>query len=753
MLEKPHGWQKTAIALGAAAAFGLGTLSAQALTLGSTVILSQQGEPLRAAIELPQISNEEAASLQATLAPADVFRASGLNYSAGLEGMQITLQRGDGRAYLQLRGKAPLQQAFVDLLVEVQWASGRILRAYTLLLEAPPQPATVTPPAPAASAEAPAAPAAVPTTTTTPPPSPAPAAPTVPRRTVLVKYGDTAGAIASAHALADATQEQMLVALLRGNPQAFVNNNVNRLRSGVELTLPDSAQAQATPAPEARRIIQAQYREFNDYRRQLAEGAAQAKVQAAKRKDKGSIEAPPAPPKAPAGPADKLTLSKGAAQDKAVEDELSKRRDQKEADERAAELEKNLAELRKLSAELSQQASAPAAAASEPASSPLPAVAAAQPASAPVQAASEPASAPPAAATLPVAEPPAKGSALLDTLLDNPLLPALAGSLVTLLAALGLARIRQRRAGPENKALAEAAEIPAFIPPQPPEPAPTPTTPAPVTPAPQPEPAPEPEAPREVDPVAEADVYLAYGREEQAVAVLREGLLNQPERLAIHMKLLEIYAKQLNTQPFEEIALQVQQLSGGAGDDWERACEWGRTIDPYNALYQPPGEEAPAEEPAQTSDDDWAAALAEASAPPPAPEPARSELDLDLGQAVSPAAPPAEELGSDLELDSPPEEAPAEPPALTIEEPPRPAQPASAPLDFDLGSINLDLGTSSQEPPPPPSEDPLAVKLALAEEFTAIGDTDGARSLLEEVLAEASGDVRAKAEAALQKLQ
>jgi pilus assembly protein FimV len=69
-------------------------------------------------------------------------------------------------------------------------------------------------------------------------------------------------------------------------------------------------------------------------------------------------------------------------------------------------------------------------------------------------------------------------------------------------------------------------------------------------------------------------------------------------------------------------------------------------------------------------------------------------------------------------------------------------------LNFDMGGLSLDLGSPTSEQPPG-NEDPLATKLALADEFKAIGDTDGARALIEEILAEATGDMKARAEQAL----
>lgn len=91
-----------------------------------------------------------------------------------------------------------------------------------------------------------------------------------------------------------------------------------------------------------------------------------------------------------------------------------------------------------------------------------------------------------------------------------------------------------------------------------------------------------------------------------------------------------------------------------------------------------------------------------------------------------------------------------------------PAAPTPGLMEFDLSALSLDLGDAKPQANSPasngpitaatPLEDPLATKLSLAEEFNSIGDTDGARALIEEVLLEASGDVRAKAQIALAKL-
>jgi len=89
--------------------------------------------------------------------------------------------------------------------------------------------------------------------------------------------------------------------------------------------------------------------------------------------------------------------------------------------------------------------------------------------------------------------------------------------------------------------------------------------------------------------VAEADVYLAYGRDLQAEEILKEAMRSTPQRVAIHNKLLEIYAKRRDSKAFEVVATEAYGLTQGQGVEWEQACELGRELDPANPLYQPGG--------------------------------------------------------------------------------------------------------------------------------------------------------------------
>jgi pilus assembly protein FimV len=341
----------------------------------------------------------------------------------------------------------------------------------------------------------------------------------------------------------------------------------------------------------------------------------------------------------------------------------------------------------------------------------------------------------------------------------------------------------------------------------------------------------------DVDPVAEADVYLAYGRDLQAEEILKEAMRSTPERMAIRTKLLEVYAKRRDVKGYELLATQLFNLTRGEGEDWAKAQTMGLSIDPDNVLYQPGGQ--PDEvldgrgqpvEPLGASTVPYTAPVA----PPtfqPAPD-AKLDLDdgidLDLDLAGSTPAKPepptaavestqaiptradisGQDEGLDFDLSA------VEHRAVANTRPGDLTPPASASsdggLDFDISGFSLgpepaaeipktismppkgppaaepmlDFGDFGLEPPAPPrgaepagiesrldsnfdsgfgdsqprdsqfgdGGDPLARKLELAEEFRQIGDLEGARDLLEEVVSKAEGTLKSKAQGMLDSL-
>ncbi len=897
MIAKSHRWQKTAVAAAAIALLGLSTPGAWALSLGRITVQSALGEPLRAEIEVPDINAEEASSLKTSVASPQAFAAAGLEYNAAIANLQASLQRrADGRAYIRLTSDRPVNDPFVDMIIEASWSSGRILRDYTMLFDPPvsrrpaattatlpqtssaPNPGFARPQPPVASEPsrviAPSRPAAPNT-----PARPAVAAQPEDAKRVVVKAGDTAGKIAANTKPAGVSLDQMLVALLRANPDAFVRSNINRIRAGAVLDVPGTEQAQALSAAEATQTVIAQSKDFNEFRRSLATNAPVAAVAAPTRKTSGAIDTKVEDKKTAAVTPDKLTLSKGSVQTKTEDAKIAKERADKEAAARATEIAKNISDLKKLGA---ASAATPAAAvvasppkptavpavvtvpaiavatpppvtvappsspaaikpAAQVASTPAPVVASAPVASAPTPSVASAPAAPASAAAsvpakpkavVPVPTPPQE-TGFVDELLANPWLPYGAAAFIALLGGFAFWRTRQRK---KNQSNMDSSFLESRL---------------------QPDSffgasggqrvdtnnensvsgssmvysASQLDAADDVDPVAEADVYLAYGRDLQAEEILREAVRTNPGRLAIHTKLLEIFAKRRDAKNFEASATQAFQLTGANSPDWTRICEMGMGFDPGNPLYQPGGAPAHgATQPVATNSSFGNSTVPQPVRADAVDSVAGVDLDLDLDFSLDEEPEPASAVGAmgnndtfsqvkveqtikmpaapgsdahapmdmDMDFEMPLEQPVAAAPvhfaapvlhpsssalpeislSMDLDEPapiihqPLPDFNATAPmsvaattshtealdsgmLEFDMGSLSLDLDSRSSEQPTASDdlgEDPLGTKLALAEEFVSIGDEDGARALIEEVVAEATGEMRAKAQRALANL-
>jgi pilus assembly protein FimV len=891
-------WRTPVAAAALALALGMPALDAHALALGRVNVQSALGEPLRAEIDVPDINAEEAASLKANVASGDAFKAAGLEFNPALGNVQISLQRRpDGRAYLRLTSDRPINEPFVDLILEANWSSGRIVRDYTMLFDPPnlraqAAPNAVTAPSVAAQSAA-AAPKAAPAPSSAPSPiaaaapsrapavrpaarpAPAPKAEQAPAKqgSVTVKAGDTANQLAARYKPAGVSLDQMLVAMLNTNPNAFVDGNVNRLKKGAVMEMPSASTATGTSAAEARQTISAQSKDFNEFRRRLAEGAPAA-APSASRKASGSVQANVEERKPTAAAPDKLTLSKGAvsaagaasAAKASNEEAIAKDKQAKDAAARTAELSKNIQDLNKLgttttatNATATAKASAPAAPASAalpgvavatgstaaPAPAPTTAAQGATPttasvspatptvATAPVTTASAPsttaaatatavvgttdttapviaaaASAPKPAPVVVTAPPAPPEPSLVDSLLDNPVTLPAAGGLLALLAGFGAYRLRQRKkSGQVDSSFLESRLQPdSFFGASGGQRIDTSEAAGGVTGSSMVYSPSQLDAAGDVDPVAEADVYLAYGRDLQAEEILKEAMRTNPARVAVHAKLLEIYAKRRDTKAFETVANEAFAITKGHGAEWEGAAALGRDLDPANPLYQPGG--SPHVAVAAAAGLGAAAAFGSSTMPQsihPALAPEDNvdfDLDLDfsagddlvtaplmanpLHAAASPipvqptAAMRAQapiEPSVDLDFDAPSLPTMSAPDmasfanGLNFTSQPMPAVPSAptapmafgtqAPdphmdaLEFDLGDLSLDLNPSSAKATAGAAiaavggglaDDPLETKLELAQEFREIGDNDGARSLAQEVAAEATGALKARAQ-------
>uniref|UniRef100_UPI00351C4E5F FimV/HubP family polar landmark protein n=1 Tax=Xylophilus sp. ASV27 TaxID=2795129 RepID=UPI00351C4E5F len=152
----------------------------------------------------------------------------------------------------------------------------------------------------------------------------------------------------------------MLVALLQANPDAFIGNNVNRVRAGAVLEIPDAGQASATPPAEARRIVMAQSRDFNEFRRRLASRAPAADVGTPQRVASGSVQTEVQDRRPAATTPDRLTLSKGSVGAAAEAERVAQASQARDSAARAAELSKNLSDLNRLGAAAATPAAPPA---------------------------------------------------------------------------------------------------------------------------------------------------------------------------------------------------------------------------------------------------------------------------------------------------------------------------------------------------------------------------------------------------------
>ncbi|MEL1264078.1 FimV/HubP family polar landmark protein [Pseudoxanthomonas putridarboris] len=290
---------------------GLALLSnaALALGLGEIRVRSQPGQPLLA--EIPIISSEpgELEQLRARLASPVTFERVGLPRPQGLVNeLDFTVALDEsGRPVVRVTSRTPVDVPAVNFLIEVDWGQGRLVREYSALVSAPgtlavaeqpvidvplaapsdvierlPEPAVaVAEPEPEPPAPAPApAPAPQPVAATPAPPSPAPvpqpAADIVPGDTLApVRRGQTLSQIAQPLARSQGyTLDQAMVALLRANPEAFINGNINLLKQGAVLRVPDAAQAQGILESEAAALVRSQIAEWRRARAPIPQPAA-----------------------------------------------------------------------------------------------------------------------------------------------------------------------------------------------------------------------------------------------------------------------------------------------------------------------------------------------------------------------------------------------------------------------------------------------------------------------------------------------
>ncbi len=361
-------------------------LAAQALALqiNQPILFSRIGEPLQLEFLVTDVSEAEEKSLKINLADILVYQSTQIERVAGLDGLKFEFtKQSDGKYKVNVTGTQPISQERADLIVDFDWASGRRFINIGLNLQTPPvsttaAPVATTPAAPAADTQAeqpvasPAPPASQPEqeAIAPTPSSEQTAAPDPEQKTasaaastdtdsavsqstapqVEVQKGDTAGKLLQGLATREISLDQLLLAMLHNNPDAFVASNVNRLKAGALVTLPTSDEAATFDRQQARESIQLQASDFNAYRTSLGYSAPlSSQTSASKRESSGKLKGEVTQKEPP--PVDELTLSKPGDSEA---EKLSKKLQEEETAKQAKEVSDNLSQIGRLSKSASQ---------------------------------------------------------------------------------------------------------------------------------------------------------------------------------------------------------------------------------------------------------------------------------------------------------------------------------------------------------------------------------------------------------------
>ncbi|OIN48326.1 FimV/HubP family polar landmark protein [Pseudomonas costantinii] len=846
--------RKLVLAIAAASALSSGM--AQALQLGEMTLKSKLNQPLSVEIELLDVGGLTASEITPSLASSQAFVDAGVDRQAFLNDLTFTpVINPSGRSVVRVTSSKPLPDSYVRFLLQVQWPNGRLMRDYSVLLD----PAKFEQPAPTASA-----------------PAPRLSAPTGTARTVSKSAQHTTTSRDTLWEIAEknrngASVQQTMLAIQALNPDAFVDGNINRLKTGQVLRLPDRVQATSLPQPEAIAEVTAQNAAWRQGRRTATNQAlGKQQLDATKRTQAGS-----APSSTNAK--DNLSLvsaesakkgAKGRAGDgRALSDKLAMtqeeldttRRDNAELKSRAADLQSQLDKLQKLIQLKNDQLARLQAEKGDPAAQATAAI--------PAQLAGEPAATPAApgatpAAAVPEPEPikpdaaPASPEGQFNDLLTSPVVLGVIGGaagLVVLLLLLLWARHRNaRREEEKHLRMARAlAEEPVFAPNVDHDlpsdsfeglevPAPNVKLAAAPAPAPIVEPVVSPAvasalAPLAVavapensnDALAQAQSHIDRGHLNQAAEVLEQAIKHEPKRSDLRLKLMEVYGLQSDKDGFVsqerqlvangENHAQVEQLKGrfpamavlavGVSAAVAAAALDAQYV--KDLLEDKPVAPAPAPE---AFDTDFDLSLDDLEAASPAVVSSKDELSFESALQQAETKTRSDDLSDfdlDLQLEAPAsaqsdddflsgledqmKDMPAvEPPTLTpaalddfdlpedfdlslADEPQAPTAAKPDAFASDLDDVNAELDRLSQSLEHPSIEpsftaedaalggdepdfdflsgtDEVATKLDLAQAYIDMGDADGARDILSEVLTEGDEAQRSEAKEMLSRL-
>ncbi len=765
-------FRKSAVAL----ALVLLTVSIRlnALGLGEIEMQSALNQPMKAGIILNSSVGVDVSQVKIALASREEHERLGLIRAKILSDFKFEVALDDrGMAVINVSSSEPVREPYLEFLLEMVWENGRMVREYTVLVDPPvTMPATpVAPLAPVVSAPA-VVPARIEPVRQIRPAAAAQTAPTTYRPAPAgKKTANTYGAVRREEALwgiaerlrpgGDITIHQMMIALLRANPEAFTDNNINNLKAGSTLTIPDREAILALTANQARAESTRQYNEWRA-KRNAARAAVREKPAVTQ---KAAVEEPvmdmPAkasatvvatesqlkltPPEGDPGAGSATTSGEAgdpgtkASGDEIIRQKLALAAEEIEAGKakaeelqsRVMELEATIKRMERLLelksdplASLQNSAGADAAGAmpgdeaaaldtgvEEPAGEAEQSAAADSDDESSIAAESGDVAEEEVAADDMAADedsPVSETGGIVNRLMDNPVLAGLGVLVAMLLGGFLWGSLRQSRSrgmfddeATLDNQLAQGSDDASKSD----KPAFTVTDPGPYT-----EDAVDVlhEASSEVanDPLTEADVYLAYGRVHQAEDVLQAALKNDPDNIAIRAKLLEVFHAAGNVAAFNIAASEYRELAPEDDVHWSGIATMGYELSPGNELYS--SAEQLTGEAKNTVD-----------------------FDMDLSGMDDISARPEVTADAD-DLD------------LTVDTETSVAAEIPESLEFSLDDAGED---EAQGEGLLAGADEVATKLDLARAYLDMEDPEGARSILQEVIEEGSAEQKSEAQA------
>lgn len=753
--------RKTALVTAILAAL---STQAHALGLGEIQLNSALNQPLDAEIQLLGTGPDDLEELRVRLASPEAYTRAGIERLHTHTKMMFEVVRGvGGTPVVRITSRNPVREPFLDFLIEANWSSGQVVREYTVLVDPP-----VFVPSPAPVTRAATIPAPVATTSAGSGSVSRRAAPEVraaaTQRTYVpgeyqVQRNDTLWKIATeVRPDAGVSMEQAMLGLLEANPSAFIDGNINNLKAGYVLRAPSREEVTVISRAEALDEVRRQNQIWRDGRTtdmpsdgvasgsdaSAVEGQAAATSEPASSAggqlklvapEPGEVEAVAATGTADAvgepesGGVDATVMSMRQELNMALEAAESQRQENSDLKDRMAQLEEQINSMHRL-IELKDQE-----------------LASVQANQAPVVPVAEPEAAEPVeqeSAENSVSEESALPPAV-DNLLANPMVKAGLGVLAVLAALFAWMGVRRRRAGdgdfqesilagdvPADADMADAADATGAHD--------------------STEVASESakagasgadsslftdfsvsdmgymQDDAEADPLAESDVYLAYGRYQQAEELVKAAIAKAPERTDLTFKLLEVLHAARNVSEYDS---QAEALLAQLGDQddpvWQRAAEMGRELNPGNPLY---GEDATTQSPAATE-----APAVESEAMAGDAEDNLLDFDTDID---------ADSAMEMTEIES------ADSSVATVAEAEQPAADVlefnDADLEYDLTVDAASAGDEDGSEGELSTSDEAATKLDLARAYIEMGDPEGARSILQEVLEEGSDTQKSEAE-------